>query len=72
MEFVLSPFPIVAFLFITLLIFAFFKGYQSTQTGDKAKKDKALLKELLERFDLEVPAELIEAENIAIKPIRSN
>ena len=38
----------------------------------KAQDDKVLLKELLEGFGLEVPAELKEADGNVIKPIKTS
>ncbi len=42
-----------------------------TDSKKKSADDKALLKELLEGFGLEVPAELKESEITVIKPIKT-
>tara|TARA_Y100001968_G_C19373353_1_gene726268 strand:+ start:903 stop:1121 length:219 start_codon:yes stop_codon:yes gene_type:complete len=46
--------------------------FQNLKSGRKAKEDRILLKELLEKFELDVPAELQESDHIAINTIESN
>ena len=54
---------------IALGAFLFYK--QFITSGDKGKANKELLKQLLEGFGLEIPAELNEEEGNVIKTIKS-
>ena len=72
MDFWLSQIPRTILIAIGSLTLVFFLRYQIAKTDRKAKDDRVLLKELLERFDLDVPAELKESEGVQIKTIESN
>ena len=72
MDFWLSQIPRTILSAIGSLTLVFFLRYQIAKTDRKAKDDRVLLKELLERFDLDVPAELKESEGVQIKTIESN
>ncbi len=54
---------------LALGAFLFYK--QATTTDQKGKANKELLKQLLEGFGLEIPAELNEEEGNVIKTIKS-
>ena len=56
-----------------LMALVFFTAKQVLQDPQrKYMKDKALLKELLEGFGLDIPAELNDSEGRVLRPIKKN
>tara|TARA_Y100001968_G_scaffold301689_1_gene314198 strand:- start:4383 stop:4613 length:231 start_codon:yes stop_codon:yes gene_type:complete len=56
---------------VFLIIAAFFFNQKILKTKNKAPDSKELLKDLLEGFGLEVPAELIDSESTAVNSIKA-
>ena len=63
---------IAAGLAIVAFLLAFLGKQIFNDPKKKAEDDKALLKELLEGFGLDIPVELQEAEGNVIKPMKNS
>ena len=65
-------FLVISGLIGALSVFAVFMKKQNSQEGKKVQANKALLKQLLEGFGLEVPAELNETAGAVIESSKTH
>mgnify|MGYP001198868815 CR=1 FL=1 len=72
MQIVVSQFPKGLILLATLGIFTVIVRRLFLRQEKKSYSSKQMLKELLESFDLEIPKELNEPQNIPIKSLENN
>ena len=54
-----------------IAFFAIFLSRNASRIFKKSNNDKLMLKELLERFDLDLPDELKEVDGSVVKPLKS-